>query len=57
LIIYTVIINFTETSLIGQNALGWLLFVTVTLSINRDFSRLTREGDIWQSSQQLVVGS
>lgn len=57
LIIYTVIINFTETSLIGQNALGWLLFVTVTLSINRDFSRLTREGDIWQPSQQLVVGS
>ncbi len=46
LIIYIVIINFVETSLIGQNSFGWLLFIVVALSINRDFARLTRNGDL-----------
>ena len=48
LILYTIIINFTETSLIGQNSLGWLLFITVTLSVNRDFARLTKHGETLQ---------
>jgi O-antigen ligase len=57
LIVYTIIINITETSLISQNSLGWLLFITVTLSVNRDFAKLTRDGDIWQADQRLALGS
>ncbi|MFH7241640.1 MAG: O-antigen ligase family protein [Spirulina sp.] len=57
LLVYTVIVNLTETALISQNSLGWVLFIAVTLSVNCDFERLTRGVDLWSSDSRWAIDS